>query len=261
MNNDDFHILTGSTNFSFVKHNKTDYSSYKQFQQNIDKRYSKVEKERIVKERIDNLRKWDNSLPERWRGASLSKIENPAAQEALNIIKENGKGCFFVKGDPGSGKTYISYGIIRKYIGSGLATFSEVKVISEESILGLSRTGYKGTTKFEELLDKKYKVYLFDNVGFRSDDYTAREITLWERLIDHIYNNSLISIFTSNNSAISFSKILSDSGQAKFSSLVAERVINVKGKRAPELNDWNNEDIEKIQSLKQEKEIYDSFED
>lgn len=236
MNDDKLHNAINSDNFNFVNHNETDFESFRKFQQDIDKRYSKVERERTIRERSKNLEKWDNSLPERWRGASLSKIHNPAAEVALNIIKEKGKGSFFVNGNAGSGKTYLSYAIIRKYIGSGWTTFSQVKIISEESILGLAYTGFEGRSRFEKMFDDKYKVYLFDNVGGREHYDTKKETPLWERLIDHIYNNSLYAIFTSNDSALNFSEILSDSGQAKFSHLISGRTIEVRGTRQPAIS-------------------------
>lgn len=260
-NADKFFNATGNDSLKFVNHNNTDYESFRKFQEDIDERYAKVERERVIKERSDNLRKWDQSLPQRWRGASLSKIDNPAAAEAAEIIKDKGRGCFFVKGDPGSGKTYISYAIIRKYIGSGWATFSQVNILTEETMLGHAYTGYKGRTRFEEILDNKYKIYLFDNVGMRENYDVSREVPMWERVIDHIYNNSLVAIFTSNNSASSFSNILSDSGQAKLSSLVAERVINVKGTRAPKLNDWDDKDQKRIDAIIDEENALNAFDD
>lgn len=253
MNDDKLHNAIESGDFKFANHNETDFDAFRKFQSDIDKRYSKVERERTIKERSANLEKWDNSLPERWRGASLSKIQNPAAGKALEVIKDQGKGSFFVYGDAGSGKTYLSYAIIRKYIGAGLTTFSQVKIISEENILGLAYTGFEGRSRFEKLFNDKYKVYLFDNVGGREVYDTKKETPLWERLIDHIYNNSLYAIFTSNETASNFSEILSDSGQAKFSHLISNRTIQVKGKRQPTLTDK-----EYSQKTSSSKDNYDS---
>lgn len=237
MSDNIFHDAIESGDFKFIKHNPTNHEAFRTFEKELNKRYSKVERERVIRERSANLKKWDASLPERWRGASLSKIQNPAAQEALQILKERGKGSFFVYGDAGAGKTYLSYAIIRKYIGAGLTTFSQVKILSEESILGLAYTGFEGRSKFEKIFDSKYKVYLFDNVGERDTYDSKKETPLWERLIDHIYNNSLYAVFTSNSTASNFSEILSDSGQAKFSHLVSQRTIRVKGTRQPTLTD------------------------
>lgn len=234
---DMFFKAASNGKYSYKKHNETDFESFNKFQQELDDRYSEIEKKRILNERIKSLRKWDASLPERWRGASLSNIENPAAKQAIEIINDKGKGSFFMTGKAGSGKTYISYAIVRKYIGKGWTSLPQVKIISEESMLNLAYTGFEGKSKFEKLFDKKYNVYIFDNVGERTEYNVTKEVPLWERMIDHVYTHSLSAIFTSLNTPVGFSNLMSDSAQAKFSHLISERVVQVDGSRAPILND------------------------
>jgi len=242
MNESDLFFKAASNGkYSYKKHNETDFERFNKFQNEIDERYSELERQRTLRERINSLKKWDESLPERWRGASLSNIENPAAKEATEIINKLGKGSFFMTGDVGSGKTYISYAIVRKYIGKGWTSRSQVKILSEESMLNLAYTGFEGKSKFEKLFDSRYNVYIFDNVGERGEYNIVKEVPLWERMIDHIYNNSLSAIFTSLNSPVEFSQLMSDSAQAKFSHLISERIINVKGSRTPVLSD--NDDV------------------
>lgn len=214
------------------KNNPTDFDSFKKFQNEIEERYSRVEKERIIRERQSNLEQWDNSLPPRWKGASLAKMNNPAAEKALNIIKNDGNGGFFITGNAGSGKTFLSYAIIRKYIGKGWTTFSQVKIVSEESLLGLGYMGFEGRSRFEKMFDRRYNTYFFDNVGEKETYDNKREIPLWERFIDHIYSNSLNAIFTSNYDIDSFANVLSDSGRAKFEALIGNRIIEINGTRS-----------------------------
>ena len=232
---DIFFKAVSNGQYKHKKHNETDFERFRKFQNEIDERYSELERQRIKKERVNSLRKWDESLPERWRGASLGNIENPAAHEAVEIINNLGRGSFFMTGDAGSGKTYISYAIIRKYIGKGWTSLSQVKILSEESMLNLAYTGFEGKSKFEKLFDNRYNVYLFDNVGEREEYNVVKEIPLWERMIDHIYNNSLSAIFTSLTTPIEFSELMSDSAQAKLSHLVSGRIIQVEGNRTPSL--------------------------
>lgn len=252
---DTFFNAASSGKYNYKKHNATDYERFKKFQEEIDERYSAVEKKRILKERVNSLRKWDESLPERWRGASLTSIENPAAKEATKIINELGKGSFFMTGDAGSGKTYISYAIVRKYIGKGWTSLAQTKIISEESMLNMAYTGFEGKNKYEKLFDNRYNVYIFDNVGEREEYNVVKEIPLWERIIDHIYNNSLSAIFTSLNSPMGFADLMSDSTQAKFSHLISERIIQVKGSRTPILNN----DISSSFKNKNDDNPFDAF--
>lgn len=229
MSNDKMHNAVVGEIAATLKHNETDFKGFRDFQDKINKRYTVVERERLIEERSNNLKKWDNSVPSRWRGASLTKIQTPAAKSALKIIKETGKGSFFINGVAGSGKTYLAYAIIRKCIGSGWATFSEVKIISEETLLGYAYTGFEGKAKFEKLFNPQYKVYLLDNIGGRENYDVNREVPLLERLIDHFYTNSIPVIFASNDSASRFAEVLGESGKAKFRDLVSRRVITLSG--------------------------------
>lgn len=231
--NDDIFFSANSSGLLKPKNNPTDFDSFKQFQEELDGRYSRVELERIIRERQSNLKLWDSNLPERWQGASLSKMTDPAAEKALKMIGTGNHGGFFITGDAGSGKTFLSYAIIRKYIGKGLTTFSQVKIVSEESLLSLGYSGFEGRSRFEQLFDRKYNMYFFDNVGEKDRYDNNREIPLWERLIDHIYSNSLYTVFTSNYDLNGFSSILSDSGQAKFDSLVGDRIIEINRTETP----------------------------
>lgn len=235
---DDFRRLLNErtkNDFKFVNHNETDYSGFKDFQSSINEKFAKLEKEKSRRERIKNLKTWDENMVTRWRGASLGKTDNPAAQQILEIIGRDGFESFYIHGDVGSGKTYISYGILRKFIGSGYVSPSQIKIISEETIMGYALTGFEGRAKFDELFDSKYKVYLFDNVGSKTEYNKRREVPFWEQLMEHIYSNSLTAIFTSNEEPTSFAGILNESGESKFSHIIAERVIEVKGTRTPKL--------------------------
>lgn len=231
-NSPEFHNATiWDSDFSSKNHNETDYDAFKEFQKNIDEKYSEIERKRLVAERKHSLEVWDNKTPERWRGASLSKIANPAAAEVLDLIKEHGYGSFFLSGDAGSGKTYIGYAIIRKLIGAGIGSFSNTLITSEDSIVNLAYTGFDGRNKFEKLLDSKNTIYLFDNVGSRDKYNLDKEGLLWEQLIDHIYSNSLYAIFTGPYSLKEFSEILTESGKAKLLSIVNGRSVSVSHHR------------------------------
>lgn len=260
-NNDDvnaFFATEDNDEVNFVNHNPTDYESFHAFNDDINKVYEKVEKENSRRDRAKFLEAWDNSMPDRWRGASLARIKNPAAAAALDLIKQ-GKGNFFITGSSGAGKTYLAYAIIRRYIGVGWVTPSRVKIISEETILSYATSGFEGKYKFDKLFDKRYTLFLIDNVGMKAQYDTRRELPMFEQLLDYIYNNSLFVIFTSNNSAASFSNVLTESGASKFTHLIAGRTIEIKGTRTPSLNDWTENERKEMDALRTERELLDEF--
>lgn len=222
--------------FRFVKHNKTNYADFIEYQNSINEKFEKVEKENKRLQRKMKLMKWDDSLPERWRGASLSKIENEAAIKALDIITAHKDTNFYITGDAGSGKTYLAYAILRRYIGFGFISPSQIKVISEEELTSYANGGFIGRDRFEEILKSQYQVYVIDNVASK-ETYSTKETSLWEQLLDHIHKNSLTIIFTSNESRSSFASILSNSTALKFKELTEDRVLTVKGTRTPDFDD------------------------
>lgn len=241
----EFHNITAADELKFVKHNPTDYQSFHKFQAEMDERFSKVEEERTKKEIVANIRKWEAHLPERWRDASLPKIKHQGSRDGARLIKERGKTSMYIQGASGTGKTYLGYAILRRYIGLGVTTPSQIKIVSEELLMSFASTGWEGQKQFSELFKPKYTFYLFDGVG-RKENYTEREAQLYEQLIDHIYSKSLVAIFTSNKSAASFAHFLSDSGKSKLSHLVAKSIITLKNELPkPTLDDLGLTEEEK----------------
>lgn len=227
MSDEDVFFYATTSDFTTKDTSPVDYESFLKFQKEQDEKFRKIEIERRVKERELNLTQWDNSLPHRWRGASLSRITLPAAQEALSVIRRKGRrSSFFITGASGSGKTFLSYAVIRKYIANGWTSLPGVKIISESSLLNLARTGFEGHSRFEKILDRKYDLYFIDDVGARRE-YREYETVMLENLIDHIYSRSLSAIFTSPYSTNNFANILGETSRAKFESLIEGGVLDL----------------------------------
>jgi DNA replication protein DnaC len=226
-----FSDIVVSEDLDSVKHNPTNYSSFSKFQEGLDRRFAQSENNKAKKEIQANLQKWDQMQPARWSGAKLTQIEGErsknAAQEILSIITKSGKVSLYIQGDSGSGKTYIAYATLRRYIGHGWVSPSQIKIISEEFLVGLAESGFEGRARFEELFDSKITTYLFDGVFSRSPRPPVKVDHFWEQLIDHIYNKSLTVLFTSN-APLREVVFLSDSGASKFNNLIENREIKIQ---------------------------------
>jgi DNA replication protein DnaC len=255
---DAFHAAMGAGDFTFVRHNEVDYAAYREAQKAIDERFRVYEQKRSRDERLSNLLKWDEQLPERWRGAKLTQVRNPAAQEALTLMASKGPGSFFLQGDSGSGKTYIAYAIIRRYIGVGWVTPAQIKVIPEERLLSYAFTGFEGRKKMDQLLDPRYSLYLIDGVGSRGN-YSPKEIELIEQIVAHIYSNSLMGIFTSNRSVRGLTVLLSDSGASRFGHLVSGKILEVGGTRDPVALPVTDEELKDYQEVQDEGRKLNAF--
>lgn len=256
-----YDLATSAEDFSLVHHNETDFNAFRDFQASLDEKFSKLEEGRSRAERLANVKKWDASLPPRWRGSSLKTIENDAARTAERLIQEHRMGSFFIKGAPSVGKTYLSFAIVRRFIGLGLLTPSNVKVISEESLLSIPKLGFAGQDRFEELMKSTVRFYIFDNVGTR-DHFDKREGPLWEQLLDHIYAKDLGAVFTSTKAAASFAEKLSSPAESKFKHLIDGKIIEMKSDKAlPKLDDWSDEEIAETSKDQKEVGLFNAFED
>lgn len=226
-----FQNFVASESLDFVKHNTTDFDQFKDFQSKLFERLDKSEDEKRKKEVVANLRKWEEMLPSRWSKAVLTKINPPAdvaAHKVIDIVEKSEKPSLYLKGGSGSGKTYIAYATLRRYIGKGWVTPSQIKVLSEETLLGFAGSGFEGRDRFNKIFDRRFTIYLFDGIASRGS-YTARESQLWEQLIEHIYSSSLSVILTSNADAKVFASSLSSSSESKLSHLINGNVVTVDG--------------------------------
>jgi len=229
--NSDFWVSEVTENFNFVNHNKVNYDSYRDFADVINSRFEVLEAKREKSERAAALEKWDNHLPERWRAARMNRINKPVVKKIIESLNHNARGSFFLSGGSGTGKTFVAYALVRRFIGRGTVTPSQVKFVSERVMLGWKNQGFKGADFFNELFQKRYQLYVFDGIGTLEDAEMERLATFWEQLLDHIYNNDLIAIFTSSDTDGSspeealdrFCSNLSPSSEAKLRTLIGKR--------------------------------------
>lgn len=228
MTEDKFWVSGVTEDFKIVKHNKTDFENFKDFQKDIDQRFSKIEAKRERADRIANLDKWDRSLPERWRDAKFSQINKPVVPKILAALEKAPKGSFFLTGPSGSGKTFVAHAIIRRAVGHGVVTASQVRMVSESVLYNWASRGFQGQDLLQQLFNSQYKLYLFDGIGTLDERESEKVASLWEQILDHVYANDLTAIFTSGDELDRFAENLSHSGETKLRTLVEKRVFAVE---------------------------------
>lgn len=179
-------------------HNKVDYESYKDFQQEIYHKYSEKNKQIAILDKKKVLISWLESVPKRWENAQYSKLSPMIKTKISNIFKEYHVGSLYVYGDNKDLRVSIIYSIIRKFIENSKISPHEIKVISEDNLIGLIRKGFDGQKELEKIFDKKYKMYFLQDIGER-EVYTDSQMDIIQRLINHCYDNNLIIYATSKN--------------------------------------------------------------
>lgn len=203
-----------------AKNNKVDHNAFKSFVSELDPTYNELERKRMQLECKQNLKDWLSKLPTPWQQANLTDINLDVAKKADQILKTEGMSSFFIQGKENSGKTYLSYAILRRYVGKGWATPSQIKFMTEQELMSMSYTGFLGKQEFNELLNSDYKVFVIDDVGTCSKYRLDQELLLWQRFVEHVYSKGLTIILTSAHSLSAFVGKLSASSRVKLESML-----------------------------------------
>lgn len=259
MNYNDFINVSDSEDFKILNHNPSDHENYRRKQAESNDKIDTIVKKMERQERKKLVDLWDKSIPARWSGGSLKNMEGEAARKARESVLNSRKPLnFYISGDHGSGKTFLSYAIMRLYISLGFLHPSEIKFVSEEKIISMAKSGFMGQNNLSDLMDYTYKAYIVDNVGARND-YDQKELPIWDQFIEHIYNNSLIVVFNGYGSAASFSEKFNGSTNSKIRYIINGNTLTMRGKKPPELNDWTDEELEEFRRLKKSHSNFDVF--
>jgi len=224
--NDDLTRYVGE-NFKFINKNETDFESFNALTDRINSTFESLEKERSLEVRKKRLVIWDDKTPPRWKGASLSQIEKNTAKRILGLLKEDSSGSFFLTGRAAKDKNFHAYAIMRKLIGAGKIAPSKIKIISEDTLLSYSQTGFEGRARIDELLSEEYDGFIIDNIGSKEFYDAKREIPVLEQLLLNIYNRSLPTVFISNISVEDFYGILGKGPADKMRDILDNRIIDL----------------------------------
>lgn len=251
-----FNMATDSHGFHLVNHNETNFGSFHDFQRRMDDVYEKLDKETMEASRRANLKKWDSQLSPPWNEARLNKINDSAAVKTVeDLINKHGLCSFFIKGEKGTGKTFMALAIVRRFIGRGSITPSQVKHLSEDDIINIARSGFKASDRIQaELLNPKFKFFVIDNVGYTAA-YDSNTMALWNQFFEHVSKRNLRVIFTSQFSANNFVEKLSENAQAKVSYLINGKIVPMSGVLSPPTLLDEPTAAEEIELIKDEESI------
>lgn len=250
ISDDDFNFATNAKEFNMIRHNENNYDEYKEFQDSLAQRFSKVELDKVKRERLLALKQWDNSLASPWNTARLNThSDRVAAQTAEKLINEYKRSAYYIQGDAGSGRTFLALAMMRKLIGAGYIVPDNIKHMSENDFLNITKSGFEYNKQVSTLLSNRNKAFIIDDVSNRPT-YSTPEITLWEQFLDHCSRKGIIVIFTSKSSAVGFREKLSDTAATKLVNMVNRRIIKMSGNVANDLLEVSNEDLtdEEIQN-------------
>jgi len=216
---------------NFVKHNDTDFDSFREFNRTIEERYTAARKAKEGEAKRKNLVKWMEQIPERWRRASFRTFDatsvgghQSSAEAAKRMLRAKQRG-FFISGPHTSGKSYLAYAIIREFVAHGKLKPSQIRVITEADLIGLANGGYETREALDRVFDPRYKCYLFDSLGTRSSYDEKREAPALTKLIEEAYNRSSLFISTSHMDLDLYESGLPEQAAAKFRYMVKDGLI------------------------------------
>lgn len=211
-------------NFRTINHNKTDHERYRREQAEIDENFADRTPDRLRSDRLANLRVWDQRVPPRWSGASISRLPDGPQNRFKEILAAQGHSAY-ITGREGSGKTYAGYAFIRRLVGRGAVLPSGVRVYSETTLIEYCRAGFAGRDALQAIADdNKTTAIMLDGIGF-ADDYTDRDAIAIERVIEKAYNENLPLIVTASIEPTSWVKRFSESTEVRLRELIKSNVV------------------------------------
>jgi hypothetical protein len=111
-----------------INHNNTDYKSFQELMQQRIKLLDMKEKEHQSEIRQNNLEKWLQSVPEEYKNANVRLFKKSLFEGILPYIKQQKLPYrTLIFGAMGSGRTFLTYSLIRGYISSGILTPNEIR--------------------------------------------------------------------------------------------------------------------------------------
>lgn len=239
-----------------VNHNPVDHSGFRNYLKQVNKTYKSLERERIYEERMSNLRSWLRKLPSPWNHANLTGMRGDAPRIVNQILSDSKKPqSFYFYGASGSGKTFLTYALLRRYIGHGWASPSTVKIMSEQELLSMAYTGYIGKREFNQMLETGYMVFVVENVGTAAQYTPEKELLFWDRFVDYIHDNRILLVLSSPYKFDNFLKKLSTSSQVKLRSIMESNTVFLSSSDNKNIKDI--QDQESVASIRSKAHLFE----
>lgn len=167
-----------------------------------EKAIDKQVRDEIKRELWDTQwKRWEDSLPDKFRGAST---DHAMITERLTRLKEGKKGrgvaSLVALGNTGVGKTYLAISYANAAIKAGYFKPSEVLFGSESELLSAAANAPFADveTAFRRLTNGRYKMIIIDDVGrgaYLRDDMRPK---IWSLILDKMYSENRVVVITSN---------------------------------------------------------------
>lgn len=216
-----------------VNHNETDYESFLEMRNAIEKSSERVNRKNMINIRKQNMLEWINSVPKKWSSSKLSDFPDHISDDLVNRLKSGTRSFYLYEGNSAD-RIALSYALGRKMIGGGIAKYSSFCFLTEETLMSLAKSGFEGKKQLDEIFSRSKRFYVLNGVS--RDHYEPnRERPLMRRLIEHIYQNDLSLIITGSNDLDVFASNLDDASDIVFD-LLEDGLVKLD-----EDNESNNE--------------------
>ena len=213
-----------------IRHNRPDYGKFGDAIRRYDSLYEGVEKKQQFRLRKKGLRIWDDVVSERFpndsdRPVTLSSIRSDASVSVKKLVDSRKVPYLWIAGGNEKEKMLLAYAAVRRMVGKGVVSPSNVKTLSEEQIISFGRSGFDGNRRLEEVLSSRMSALIVEGLGSKNGLHGTMEKPSVERVIEHIYSNPVPVVVTSVSTPKEMDRSLNSPAGSKILSMFGDSVV------------------------------------
>ena len=213
-----------------IRHNRPDYGKFGDAIRRYDSLYEGVEKKQQFRLRKKGLRIWDDVVSERFpndsdRPVTLSSIRSDASVSVKKLVDSRKVPYLWIAGGNEKEKMLLAYAAVRRMVGKGVVSPSNVKTLSEEQIISFGRSGFDGNRRLEEILSSRMSALIVEGLGSKNGLHGTMEKPSVERVIEHIYSNPVPVVVTSVSTPKEMDRSLNSPAGSKILSMFGDSVV------------------------------------